>query len=488
MRSRGEALVLPAAILPMSELKSGSGLTGHLNTLDIALAALAYAGPLSGTAGYVAIMIGMGNGLGVPLTFLAVMAVLLLFSVGYGAMTRFVPNPGAFYAYITAGLGRPLGLGSSFIILSSYFAIGIGFYGFAGIAAKQFVEGIGGPVLDWWIYSLIFWAAVASLAYFHVAVSAKVLGILLIAEVVAVFVFDAIAMLHGGHEGIPMQPFTWSAFSSGHLGISLIFGASMFCGFEATAIYREETIDPDRTIPRATVLVVLFIGIFYALASWALITGVGASRVIASAQADPARLFFAVAQQYGGGLFYEITSVLLLTSVFAAHLAIQNVTTRYIFSLAVDGVIPEYFGMAHPRHRSPHRASIAVSALFLVFVATLIYAGLTAEQIYAWFAGLASFTILCAMSITSLATLFYFHRVKVGLSRWSTQFAPALAVLGMLVMVILGIANFPVLIGGSQYLANLMMAAILLLFAAGMALAFWLRGHKPEVYARIGRQ
>ncbi len=465
-------------------------LKGQLGALDIALATLAYAGPLAGTAGYITFIVGYGNGLGAPLTFIAVMLAFLLFAVGYSAQARFVPNPGAFYAYITAGLGRAHGLGSSFLILGSYLSIGVGFYGFAGIITKQFAENLFGPLpIDWWAYSLIYWAAVGALAYFHVAVSAKVLGVLLIAEVAVVVLFDAIVMSVGGREGISLEPLTFQAFTSGQLGVAFIFGAALFCGFEATAIYREETRDPERTIPRATYAVVLFIGIFYAITSWALITALGTSKAVELSLADPANAFFVVAKEFGGDILFDVVSVLLLTSTFAAHLSIQNVTTRYVYSLSVDGVFPKALGVAHPVHASPSRASVSVSLVYLALTALLIVAGLTAEQIYSWFAGLASFSILLAMAVTSISAFVYFRRNQnADVSLWQGTIAPALATVCLVTMVVLGVYNFASLINGSQALANLMLVAVSSLYVIGYIYAVRLRHTKPSVFARIGRQ
>src|SRR5205823_529801 len=204
--------VVSASVAHAGDAQPKASLEGHLNVLDIALATLAYAAPLGGVAGYTALLIGDGNGLGAPMAFILVMGVLIFFAFGYGALTKHVPLPGAFYAYVTAGLGRAVGLGSAFVILASYLAIGIGAYAFSGVVAKQFVEGSGGPVVDWWIYSLVFWAMAGALAYFHVALSAKVLSVLLLLELVAIFWFDAAVFIHGGREGISLQPFAWSAF------------------------------------------------------------------------------------------------------------------------------------------------------------------------------------------------------------------------------------------------------------------------------------
>lgn len=480
--------ITPLAVSITADPMSGVALEGRLNTIDIALATLAYAGPLGGVVGYTALIIGEGNGLGAPLAFAAVMIILIFFAVGYGALTKHIPFPGAFYAYITAGLGRAVGLGSSFLILGSYVAMGVGAYAFSGVVAKQFVEGLGGPVIEWWVYALLFWATVASLAYFHVALSAKVLGVLLMAELVAIFWFDGAVLLQGGKEGISFQPFTWTAFSSGNLGIAMIFSLALFVGFEATAIYREETRDPDRTIPRATMAVVVFIGLFYMLSSWALIAGLGTSQAVSLSRADPAGVFFPVARLFCGAAFYHVTSMLIISSMFAADLAVHNVTTRYIYSLAVDGIFLKALGLAHPHYHSPHRASITVSAIYFVSTASLTLIGLTSEQIYSRFTGVAAFGVNCAMAITSLATIVYFSKRRHGMPIWQVIIAPFIALIGLSVMAYLSLVNLPILIGGSQDIARLMTATGIALFVFGFVLALWFRINKPDVYAKIGRQ
>lgn len=466
---------------------TAAGLAGQLTALDIVFATLAYAGPLSGIAGYTALIIGMGNGLGAPGAFLVVTAVLLLFTVGYTALCRFVPNPGAFYAYITAGLGPRMGLGSAYLILASYVSIGVGFYAFAGLASKQFVEGLGGPSMDWWMYSMGYWILVTVLAYFHVAISARILAVLLIAELAVISVFDILVVLKGGKEGLSWTPFSWRSFSSGHLGIALIFAESMFCGFEATAIYREECRNPVVTIPRATYSVVLFIGLFYAASSWALIMGLGPSEAVRVSQADPAGAFFSVARAFGGQPLYLAASALLLTSVFAAHLSIQNVTARYVYSLSVDGVFPKPLGIAHPQHRSPHRASLVVSAGYLAATAGLVAIGLTAGQIYSWFAGIAAFAIICAMATTTVAVWVYFLRAREP-GPWERSFAPMLAFLGLAGMVVIAVDSLPALIDGSRTLANGMVVGLAAVFGIGYITAARLEKSDPVLYARIGRR
>ncbi|MEV0735120.1 hypothetical protein AB0I51_03960 [Streptomyces sp. NPDC050549] len=75
---------------------------------------LAFDAPLATLVGFIPVVIGFGNEPGAPA---AAGVILGLFAVGFPAMGRRLPDPGAFYAYITAGPGRPIGLGASFLAL-----------------------------------------------------------------------------------------------------------------------------------------------------------------------------------------------------------------------------------------------------------------------------------------------------------------------------------------------------------------------------------
>ena len=65
---------------------------------------IAAAAPLTGMLGIIPVAIRLGNGAGVPGAFVAAGLILLVFSVGYAAMSRHVVNAGAFYAYLAQGL------------------------------------------------------------------------------------------------------------------------------------------------------------------------------------------------------------------------------------------------------------------------------------------------------------------------------------------------------------------------------------------------
>ena len=93
--------------------------SGRLSARHVIFFVIAAAAPLGFAVGSTPLAIGRG-GIGTAGMFLVVGVFLAIFAVGYTAMTRFVPNAGALFSYIAAGLGRPLGLGTAFVAVLAY--------------------------------------------------------------------------------------------------------------------------------------------------------------------------------------------------------------------------------------------------------------------------------------------------------------------------------------------------------------------------------
>ena len=175
----------------------------RLGVLGIVFFVVAAAAPLVGMTGAVPVAIVLGDGAGTPGAYLAVGLTLLVFSVGYAAMSQHVVNTGAFFAYVGRGLGVTWGVASSFVSLLAYIAIQLAIYGFFGVvvaaqmSAKFSING------QWYVWALVAWALVLLLSYFSVDVGAKLLGIMMILEVISLTI-TAIAVIAkgGGPEGL----------------------------------------------------------------------------------------------------------------------------------------------------------------------------------------------------------------------------------------------------------------------------------------------
>ena len=78
---------------------AGALRAGRLGVIDIVFFVVAAAAPLVAMTGALPPSIALGNGAAVPGTYVLVGLILLLFSVGYAAMSHRVTNAGAFFAY-----------------------------------------------------------------------------------------------------------------------------------------------------------------------------------------------------------------------------------------------------------------------------------------------------------------------------------------------------------------------------------------------------
>lgn len=462
-------------------------LVGRMGVIELVLTVLAFAAPLASVVGVIPLVIALA-GESAPLAFMAATAVLLAFSVGFTAMGRHLSNPGAFYAYVSVGINRTMGLAASFLAVLGYLMIGLGIVLFFGLIVQDLVvSSFHGPAVPWWVFSLGLVLGVGTFGYFRIDLSARVLAGVMAAETMIVVVFDIIVGVDGGPTGVLLSPFDPGNVKMSAVGISVLFATITFIGFEATAIFREETRNPDLTVPRATYVGVVSIGVFYILTSWMIVTAYGVSAASDAAATDPAGMFVNAVGDYIGRGVQELIAVLVVTSAFAAVLSCQNIIARYGYSLGVDGVIPRVMGRVHPRHGSPYVSSLSLSAVLVAGV--LGFSATDPAKSYAWLAGAGGLPLLVLMFTTSVAIVLFFRRSPApDLPMWKTLVAPLLAAAGLGAAIYLALRNFVMLTGGDGVIAIILQVVIWSVFASAISLALYYRSARPEVYARIGRQ
>ena len=436
----------------------------------------AFAGPLGAMGGTVPIGINAGNGIGLPATFIVSTVILLLFSVAYTALTPYVPNAGAFYAYIGTGLGRRTGFGTAFMALLAYLALLVGVYGLlgSGITALLASWGVSAP---WWIGAYLSMIAATFLGYRNIDLSKTVLGVLLLAEVGIVLALDAAVFVSGGgDEGISGGFTAPEALLSGAPGLALLFCFLSFLGFEATAVFRDECRNPNRTIPIATYLAVTLVGLLYVVSTWALISAWGDDEAIRIAAVNPGAMLPGAVGNYLGSTAEHMVQVLYVTSLFACLLSIQNVTSRYVFNISQRGALPAVLGTRHEQHGSPATASNVVTVIAAVFVLLAIVIKLDpATELYAWFAGATTVGFIVMLLGTTVSALVFFGRRRhSGVREESVArviVAPAVALVCLAVVFVLVLQNLRDLVGGSQPVAWAVLGSLGLAFVYGFTVS-----------------
>src|SRR6266699_744739 len=178
--------------------------------------------PISAMMFNTPLVVGFGNGVGAPATFMFATIVLTIFSVGYVAMARKKTTAGGSYSYISHGLGRELGIGTGFGSLVAYSvfeaSLAGGFAYFLNLKLASFGWNVGWPWLALFMIALI-----GVLTYFDVRVSANLLAIGLISEVAILIIFDIFMFGHGNVNFSAINPV--NAFKSFPASHGIIAGA-----------------------------------------------------------------------------------------------------------------------------------------------------------------------------------------------------------------------------------------------------------------------
>ena len=454
----------------------GRRLTGRLGVGAIVFMVIAAAAPLTVIGGNVPLAVAGGNGVGAPVGFLLAATVLLVFAIGFVTMTPHVREAGAFFSYVTLGLGPRPGLGAAFTALVAYTAVQVGVYGYMGWAANDLVTFFGGPTVPWWVYSFVTIAVVAVLGYRHIELSAKVLGVALVLEITIMLALDVAVFATGGAAGPVWSTFSPSNVLAPGLGVAVLFALTGFIGFEATAVFRDEARDPERTVPRATYLAVVIIGVFYAVSCWALVTAAGAGGAVGVAQKTldgEGNMMLDTARDYLGVALRDVMNVLLISSLFACVLSFHNVLARYQFTLANKGVLPARLGRTNPRHHAPSFASVVQTVTAAVVLLVLALLGLDPlVGVFGSMAGVSTLGMVLLMTVTSVAALVFFARhPDAARGRvLPTRVAPALAILGLLACAWLVLSNFTLVTGGSAAVSTVLALIPVAAFVLGCVL------------------
>jgi amino acid transporter len=259
-------------------------------------------------------------------------------------------------------------------------------------------------------------------------------------------------------------------------------------------MYGEESRNPKKIIPKATMISVLGVGIFYVFVSWMAISGTGESKAVEVATANPLGLFFGPTEQYVGHWAVDVMQWLMITGSLACGMAFHNCAARYMYALGREGAIPglkNTVGRTHAKHGSPHIAGLAQTIVSAVLIAAFWIAGKDPyNALYVLLAILGTMAILVVQAVCSFAVLAYFRKNHPESRHWFKTFtAPLVGGVAMLAVVVLLVSNMGVAAGTES--GSLVLKAtpwiVALIALGGIGYAQDLKRRSPERYALLGR-
>jgi amino acid transporter len=472
-----------------------------LGLAGVLFIALAGAAPMSAMLGNVPIAVGYGNGTAAPGGFILAAVVLFLFSVGYVAMARQFTTAGGFYGFISHGLGRPLAMAAGWSGMAAYSVFEAGEWGIFAYYTRSTLGQFLHINLPWPFYAFLGLLIVGALTYFDVKLSATILGVALLCEVVLLLVMDFFILgKGGGSSGVTFSPLNPIAALSGANikvaapGVGIFFALWSWIGFECTANYAEEARNPRKMVPRATYIAVISLGVLFTLTAWCVILGHGLKAAASDAASNAGTFFFGVTGHFVSPFAKDVMEWLIITSTFACAMAFHAAATRYFYAMGREGILNKRLGMTHKRWQSPYAAVLVTLFIIMWYVSksTQGFANFQTApyaELYGWLSILGTFWVLVMMTLSGIATIRYFgqegHRQLEHWGKW--LLAPGLASLGMAYALYLLWANIATLGGGHINIVIALPWIASAWFVIGLGLSVAIKKRSPQKYEVLGR-
>src|SRR5580698_8334837 len=353
-------------------------------------------------------------GAAVPLVYLMSLIACLFIAGTITQFARLVPHAGSFYAYDAVGLGRTTGFVSGWLLMAGYFV----FYPQNLLAAAYFTsstlrEELGWNV-NWSVWAVLFAIAIWLLSTRGIRTSMRTDLTVVGAESLIILIVVIGILVAGGAHGNTAAVFTPSATDGkGWNGIFLgmVFAMLTFVGFEGAATLGEETGDARRNVPRAIWAAVIGCGLFFLLTSYALAVGYGPHGGAAFATASGTPMYDLAVKYVGSGLGVAV-NIAGIVSAFAVCLACNNASTRVLFAMGRDDVLPGGLGRTHKVFRTPARA---INLVGFAALALSLLVGLAVGPYPSGYADVGQFgtiPILILYILACLSLIVYMRRLR----------------------------------------------------------------------------
>jgi len=214
--------------------------------------------------------------------------------------------------------------------------------------------------------------------------SATTNNIMVVIKLIAIGIFIAVGATHLHAENY--RPFAPNGFTGVHQGAAIVFFA--YIGFDAISTAGEETRNPQRNLPIGILGGLAVCTLIYVIVG-AVLTGMVPYTELAVA--DPLARALELAGFTTIGWFVALGAAVSMSAVL---LVFQYGQPRIFFSMARDGLLPQWAARINPITRVPATTTIVTG----IFVASWALIGDAAET----------------YDLTNIGTLFAFMLVSIG--------------------------------------------------------------------------
>jgi amino acid transporter len=345
-------------------------------------------------------------GAAMPLCYIIGFGVALLVAHQISIFATEFPTSGSLYTFVTQGLGVGWGFLAGWLSLISFgvvipIVLLIMSANFQDLLLHWF-----GVHLDWTLWYCLFTLIVGAVCYRGIHFSLKLDLTLLMFEVGVCLLLALIVLMQAGKTGqLTLVPFTLTGLPQhSNLVAGIILSILSFIGFESATTLGEEVQNPRQSIPKATVITLVLVGMFYVLMSYVVTVGYGIHNMAAFAQ-DTAP-FDTIARHVWGNEFAFLIDFAGIMAGYACAVAFVNGAARIVYAMSREELFPRWLAHIHPTYRTPTNAILGLCAC-----STFVGLGLgmlwTPIQAFGFLGTVLTLAALAIYGLTSLACFRY---------------------------------------------------------------------------------
>jgi len=411
------------------------------------------------------------------LTWVVTAVIVSSFALGISWLTRRFASTGGLYGLAARAGGRAGGFsvvsahGLALLLAGPACALGSAIYLDAWLIRVGMPASHSALVISALVILVV--AANAWLCYREIKLSARLLLAIEFATVGVIMILFCVVLIKAPGGVIDSRQLHFGGMNVRSILEAGGFAVFALAGFENAATLGREARNPRRAIGLAMTGSVVGLGVLYVFASYVIVLGFkGISFASSAAPLDT------LASRNGVGWLGYLIDLGVAVSFFGSSLGIMAGTSRTVYTLARDRVLPRRLATVHATQRTPVAAVAALGAAYLIL--GVAGAALTSpDNSYGYLGTLSGYLLVLAYGLTTLVAGVYAART--GSLRAGIALTTLVAVAGIVLVYWFSFHPFP---QGAYGVVAWCFVGCVALSAVTYAT---LRAGWPAALARIGR-
>jgi amino acid transporter len=366
-----------------------------LGVPDLIILGLSMAVPISVCAVY-GYIIGVANG-SIALVYLIAGIGVIFTGNSYARMSEAFPLAGGAYAFVSRGMNKVVGFLIGWAMVGMYIVLLPLLYIFCALALYAIFPNI--PTYVWMLSFIIINTA---FNYRGIEVTRQILKYILFGQFIIygwIMVAGIMAIARGvnGLEFTLAPVYNTANFSLGAIMMGVSIAVFNFGGPDILTTLGEETKGGIKILGRGVLLTFAVLGILYFVLVY--VAALAWPNYTAHTSADIA--FYEIVAVIGGSRLKLVFSLTVVLTIFGCCIGVQTCSSRVLYAMGRDHMLPKIFSKVHPRYQSPYVGILVIGVVAVLLC--LVFPG-KAEVM----TSIVNFGMLIVWSMVNLTTFSYY--------------------------------------------------------------------------------